>query len=171
MVNVDENAVINMPILGSLTWTKVDADDTTTLLKGSVWTLTGPGVEDGVEITDCTVEGCEGIGVRDLDPAVGKFRVDLPATEEAYSLVEKEAPEGYVLDTTAKELTMDTEALVVTNAKEPVPAPEEPKPTPRPGRLPVTGALGDPMTLGGSALAIALAAGVAAVVRRRRSQA
>lgn len=98
---------------GSAEWEKVDTAETP--LGGSVWELTGPlgdgGDEATVEITDCVVEaeGAEAPDcgvlpgeIGDMDPAVGKFKVEgLPLG--AYTLTELKAPAGYVRVSTPHE--------------------------------------------------------------------
>lgn len=158
ILNAEENAVINRPI-GTLRWTKVDADDRSQALSGSVWTLSGPGISGSVEITDCTVEGCAGTGVRDTDPAPGSFLIEgLTHTKQTdvYTVVEKAAPAGYRLDTTPRTLTVNTDPLQITNSQQTVPP------------LPLTGG-----TASDWFLIIGGGAGLAAIgteLRRRRNR-
>lgn len=80
---------------GTLTWKKVDADDKSRLLGGSEWLLKGPGLpEEGRSIEDVHKDG--------------KFEVKDLAWGE-YTLVEKLAPAGYILDTTARKVSIGEE--------------------------------------------------------------
>lgn len=81
---------------GTLTWKKVDADNTSHLLGGSEWLLKGPGLpKEGQPIEDANKDG--------------KFEVKDLAWGE-YTLVEKLAPAGYILDTTARKVSIGEEA-------------------------------------------------------------
>ena len=89
------------PIVGSLSWSKIDASGTAALLAGSEWTLT-PYLQDGTTlntagamiVTDCGALPCPAVG--DQDSVAGRFRIDglAPGT---YRLVETKAPAGYQL--------------------------------------------------------------------------
>lgn len=110
--------IVNVRTLGSVTWSKVDAD-TKDPLADSEWTLTGPG--GSVSITDCIgadVAACA--GTPDQDPAAGAFVLtDLDWAD--YSLVESAAPLGYVLDSTPHEFTVDkttVDAVIALGAYE-----------------------------------------------------
>lgn len=96
---------VNKPT--AVTWQKVDAAATSTLLGGSQWTIQqvdGQGQPvQGKQwpVTDCTnANQCQpstdGLASpRDTDPAEGKFAVQgLPAG--TYELAEEQAPDGYV---------------------------------------------------------------------------
>lgn len=80
---------------GTLTWKKVDADDKSRLLGGSEWLLKGPGLPK------------EGRPIEDVNKG-GKFEVKDLAWGE-YTLVEKLAPAGYILDTTARKVSIGEE--------------------------------------------------------------
>ena len=157
------DGVVNQPLVGSVTWTKVDADNAKPL-SGSTWTLTGPGVPAGTVVTDCAQAPCPTDPFTDQDPVAGSFKVAaLQWSADAYALTEKDPPAGYALDATSHSFTISADALdyaftaSFTNSKTTVPL------------LPLTGGMGaDAFLLTGAALgAVAL---VAAYVRRRRSQ-
>ncbi|WEV69402.1 CshA/CshB family fibrillar adhesin-related protein [Bifidobacterium sp. ESL0775] len=76
---------------GTLEWSRFD-EDGTTLLRGSIWELTGP---DGskVEVQDCTAETCTGL---DKDPTPGKFRVT-GLKWGKWTITEIKAPAGHRL--------------------------------------------------------------------------
>ncbi|GAA3927639.1 SpaA isopeptide-forming pilin-related protein [Microbacterium soli] len=160
----------NVDDAGSVTWTKT-ADDGTTALGGSVWTLTGPGLgTDGVVIEDCT-SAADCSQLRDRDPAEGSFLMgDLDWGE--YSLVETKAPRGYVLDATPHEFTIAADAVTVdlgalVNTEEPVvPEPEDPESP----VLPLTGSDGALWMSVGAIALILIAGGVLLVLRRTRTQ-
>ena len=157
------NGVVNQPLVGSVTWTKVDADNAKPL-SGSTWTLTGPGVPAGTVVNDCAQAPCPTDPFTDQDSVAGSFKVAaLQWSADAYALTEKDPPAGYALDATSHSFTISADALdyaftaSFTNSKTTVPL------------LPLTGGMGaDAFLLTGAALgAVAL---VAAYVRRRRSQ-
>lgn len=104
--------VVNKRILGTATWSKV-ITDTSTLLGGSVWTITGPGmsapnnvVEDCIAATDAE---CTGL---DKDRIAGQFRV-INLAWGNYTLVETAAPLGYVLDDTPHAFTVSATISVI----------------------------------------------------------
>lgn len=82
----------NDRVLGSVTWTKVDASDPETLLAGSEWTLTGPAEAETV-VQDCIEDPCTG---PDQNPSAGEFRLEGLAWG-TYTLTETKAPPGYLL--------------------------------------------------------------------------
>ena len=86
-------SVTNTTKPGALSWTKVDQDGKT-LLGGTTWTLTGPGVPAGTVVEDCQAAGCRTGAYRDTNPAPGAFDVEgLPWG--SYSITEKTSPSGY----------------------------------------------------------------------------
>ena len=86
-------SVTNTTKPGALSWTKVDQDGKT-LLGGTTWTLTGPGVPAGTVVEDCQAAGCRTGAYRDTNPAPGAFDVGgLPWG--SYSITEKTSPSGY----------------------------------------------------------------------------
>ena len=157
------NGVVNRALAGSVTWTKVDADNAKPL-SGSTWTLTGPGVPADTVVTDCAQAPCSTDPFTDQDPVAGSFKVAaLQWSADAYALTEKDPPAGYALDATSHSFTISADALdyaftaSFTNSKTTVPL------------LPLTGGMGaDAFLLTGAALGVV--ALVAAYVRRRRSQ-
>lgn len=82
----------NDRVLGSVTWTKVDASDPEHLLAGSEWALTGPAGAETV-VLDCIEEPCTG---PDQNPAAGEFQVD-GLGWGTYALTETKAPPGYLV--------------------------------------------------------------------------
>ena len=146
----------NRPYAGTVTWSKVDAGSTSTLLAGSAWTLTGPSYPTGTTVADCTSPSCAG---PDTDPVAGRFKI--PVLCGTYTLVEKTAPIGFRLGTTEPPpftVANDGETVdvgAITNERSVVPA------------LPLTGgASTDAFLLAGYALIAA--AGFAAWRQRRR---
>ena len=92
---------------GSFTWHKVD--ETGQEVKGTEWTLTGPGVPAGTTVTDCT-GGCSSRPWTDQDAAAAHFQLTgLPWG--TYTLTEHAAPTGYQIDETPIEIVVgpDTE--------------------------------------------------------------
>lgn len=88
--------------LGSLTWTKTDADGNA--LAGSEWRLTGPSpVTTSVTVTDNT--GQTGYLGLDTNTAAGAFTVG-NLTAGTYTLAETKAPQGYVLNSTPMTVTV-----------------------------------------------------------------
>ena len=159
---VVDGGVVNGRFTGSVTWTKVDADNAAPL-SGSTWTLTGPDVPEGTVIADCVQAPCEQGPYKDQDPAPGSFKVSgLGWSDQAYALKEKDAPAGYKVDKSSHEFTIAPDGLdysfdvAFENSKTTVPT------------LPLTGGLGmDIFLIGGGVLAaLALVAGI---VRRHRT--
>ncbi|MCF2707404.1 hypothetical protein I6E29_09040 [Arcanobacterium haemolyticum] len=93
-LDITFGAIANTRIPGELTWQKVSNQNSSTLLAGSEWRLTGPQGFNAT-ITDCTVaNGCGTSGYVDLDPSAGSFRIaNLPWG--SYTLTETKAPDGY----------------------------------------------------------------------------
>ena len=86
-------SVTNTTKPGALSWTKVDQDGKT-LLGGTTWTLTGPGVPAGTVVEDCQAAGCRTGAYRDTNPAPRALDVGgLPWG--SYSITEKTSPSGY----------------------------------------------------------------------------
>ncbi|WP_022868246.1 MSCRAMM family protein [Schaalia vaccimaxillae] len=104
-VTVDDDGASNeavlpntpKPVTGTIIWSKIDANSKRSL-SGSQWKLTGPGLPgEGVVISDCVSGNCQGIGPRDENPTAGAFRVTgLDISDEVYTLVETQAPAGYI---------------------------------------------------------------------------
>nr|NLD40944.1 VaFE repeat-containing surface-anchored protein [Actinomycetales bacterium] len=150
------------PETGSATWTKVDQQGKQ--LAGSVWTLTGPGAyAKGVEVTDCVATDAAACTGADKDPAAGKFLIEeLPLGD--YTLVEKVAPKGYVLNATPVKFTIDEDnAEKAHSAGSIVNVAEKPE-------LPATGSSAQTLlALAGAALAL-IAGGLGLqTVRRNRA--
>ncbi len=153
----------NRPIVGAVTWTKVDANQPSVLLGGSQWTLTGPAYPQGTTVTDCVAASTAACAGADQDPAAGKFKV-AGLTYGAYTLVETKAPVGFVLPATPTSIkfTISTDGTVV--ALDPIPNTMQTVPN-----IPLTGGRGTDefLLLGGVLLALS---GVGAWVARRRSR-
>ncbi|KAA9132403.1 DUF6923 family protein [Microbacterium caowuchunii] len=90
------------PLVGTLTWNKVDGETPAVALAGSEWTLTRydgaatPAVvpSSQIVVTDCVAESDADCTGADRDPAQGGFHVrDLPIG--TYQLAETHAPAGY----------------------------------------------------------------------------
>jgi hypothetical protein len=140
----------NKVMVGTVTWSKVDAGSTSTLLTGSDWTLIGPSYPSpGTTVADCTSAPCAG---PDTDPVAGQFSVAV--LSGTYTLVERTAPFGFQRDATVRTVILTTDGQVVglgaiSNKRSVVPA------------LPLTGgASSDAFLLIGAAL-------IAAPTRRR----
>jgi len=149
--------ITNQDQAGSVTWKK--ADESGRALAGSVWTLTGPGGATQ-EVTDCVAASAASCTGADKDPAAGAFSL-AGLNLGDYTLVEKSAPAGYVLDTTPHRftLTSDRKDFAFTTAFKNVQRAAV--------TLPLTGGTGsDLFTLGG--LAVLLGAGATAFVLHRR---
>ena len=152
-LNATLNAVTNQRSAGSLSWSKVEAASGAAL-PGSTWTLDGP---NGYSVTVS-----DNLGI-DANAADGGFAIKNVAWG-TYTLTEKEAPAGFVRDTTPRTVVIDATHLAgdfgaVENSR----TPDEPG-----GTLPFTGptALWTYATIG----ALSVGAGVLLMVRRRRSE-
>jgi LPXTG-motif cell wall-anchored protein len=150
----------NAAILGTATWSKVDAGSPSTLLAGSEWTLTGPSYPSGTTVVDCVAASaslCTGL---DANPSAGAFAA-AKLRYGSYTLVEKTAPVGFQLDTTSHGFSIDTDGQTVnigaiTNTRSVVPS------------LPLTGGTStDAFLLSGTALLAV--AGIGGWLHRRRS--
>ncbi|RXW32083.1 MSCRAMM family protein [Propioniciclava flava] len=149
----DLGAIGNTRAPGTLSWQKTDATSGDRLA-GSTWTLEGP---HGYSVTVS-----DNLGI-DANAADGGFAIKNVAWG-TYTLTEKEAPAGFVRDTTPRTVVIDATHLAgdfgaVENSR----TPDEPG-----GTLPFTGptALWTYATIG----ALNVGAGVLLMVRRRRSE-
>ena len=88
--------ITNIAQPGSLTWKKLDADETTPL-GGSEWTLSGPEVPPDARVTDC-VDTCGSGAYDDQDPEPGAFTLT-GLKWGTYTIQEARAPEGYTAAT------------------------------------------------------------------------
>lgn len=103
---VQVGAITNVPVKGSVKWTKVGDSGPDDLLAGTTWTLT-PTDPAGQPITVVDNQG------RDADPAAGKFLVnDLPYGK--YTISEASAPEGFELNTGSFPFTISENGATVT---------------------------------------------------------
>lgn len=149
--------ITNTAKTGAVTWGKTD--ESGTALKGSVWTLTGP---DGsaVDVEDCVAASASECTGQDKDPAAGKFSVaDLKWGD--YTLKEKKAPAGFILDETPHTFTvsgsdLDRKLGSYTNEQKPRVA------------LPLTGGTGSQIYLIGGAALLAAAGAIALLKGLRR---
>lgn len=149
--------ITNTAKTGAVTWGKTD--ETGTALKGSVWNLTGP---DGSELTieDCTAASASECTGADKDPATGKLSVTGLRWGD-YTLTEKKAPAGYILDATPHTFTVSGSELdkslgSYTNEQKPQVA------------LPLTGGTGSQIYLIGGAALLAAAGAIALLKGLRR---
>ena len=101
------NPVVNVTIKGSVTWEKVDDSTPGQRLAGSTWTLTPVAPTTGAVIT--VVDN----GANDANPAEGVLEV-VGVAFGTYTLVETQAPAGYVADPTPRTVTIMTQGQVVT---------------------------------------------------------
>ncbi|MFT8636529.1 MAG: SpaA isopeptide-forming pilin-related protein [Pseudoclavibacter sp.] len=152
---------------GTATWQKVASDTAKTLLSGSQWTLTGPGIASGgVTVTDCTASSCTATSASaptDQDSAKGSFELTNLAWGD-YTLVEKTAPVGYALDTTAHTFTISATSLSPTVTGSPFSNAQQAVP-----KLPLTGgASADAYLMAGTVLLmLSCALGIIGVRRRK----
>jgi LPXTG-motif cell wall-anchored protein len=149
--------ITNTAKTGAVTWGKTD--ESGAALKGSVWTLTGP---DGAELTieDCAAASASECTGADKDPTAGKFSVTGLKWGD-YTLTEKKAPAGYILDDTPHTFTVSGSALdkslgSYTNEQKPQVA------------LPLTGGTGSQIYLIGGAALLAAAGAIALLKGLRR---
>lgn len=74
--SLDLGAIENVSIYGSVKWSKVDGDDMSKRLGGSIWYLGGTyGSEDGFFVEDCIADSAAECTGRDIDPRPGEFLV------------------------------------------------------------------------------------------------
>ena len=154
--------VTNASQPGTVTWTKTD--EAGHALKGSEWNLKGPGSSGAtVAATDCVENSADKCTGPDKDPAAGKFNVT-GLQWGNYTLTETKAPAGYLMDSTARTITIDGNHLTVnvgpiTNKQ-------------APGvNLPLTGGTGsDAFLIGGGVLLAGGAAAGGLLFWRRKQQ-
>lgn len=149
-------------VLGTVSWTKVDAS-TAALLAGAGWSLNGPGAVN-VAVIDCTAAPCPTGAYTDQDPDAGEFLiVDLAWGD--YTLTETIAPPGYLIDPDPRPFTVGENTVVVDLAA-------IANQLVTPPSLPLTGGLSrDAYLIAGVAtLLIALAASGVLYFRARRKQ-
>lgn len=153
---------VTKQVLGTVSWTKVDAT-TAALLAGSAWKLTGPGVVD-VIVIDCTTASCPTDPNTDQDAAAGAFRIVNLAWGD-YTVTETTAPPGYLIDPTPHSFTVGENGVEIDLG-----AIDNQLVTPP--TIPLTGGISrDAYLIAGSgALLIALAASGVMYFRSRRKQ-
>lgn len=98
--------IVNVRMLGSATWSKIDAA-TSELLGGSEWTITGPGfTAPNNVIEDCVADNDDDCTGLDKDSRAGVLLITGLAWGD-YTIVESTAPLGYILDDTEHDFTVD----------------------------------------------------------------
>ena len=109
---IDGNTIVN-DLYGSVSWSKVDADDAMDLLDGSVWQLQDADGNKLADITDCAdasqcapADDDSRPDLRDSDPAPGRFALQY-LSAGTYRLVEVKAPQGYEKSETVYTFTID----------------------------------------------------------------
>lgn len=153
------------PILGSLSWDKVD--DNGRALAGSEWELTGPGTSASRSIKDCIADSASACLGPDLDPAAGGFALGGLAWGD-YTLRESLAPAGYVKDSTEHRISItggNSPQLVVH--LDPIANEQQ-----QAFALPLTGGTGQSayMFVGGGLILLAIVTGLWTVARRIKSK-
>lgn len=157
-----EEGIVNNPIRGTVSWSKVDENDD--LLGDTEWTITPIDPAGTVlTITDCTPEEtCSG---EDKDSAVGQFTVvDLPVG--TYELRETKTKDGYILDTNSYEFSITASARNYVFEDDFVNKP------PIIPNLPLTGGIGsDGYLIGGTVALLLTVVAVAGTQMKRRRDA
>lgn len=145
---------------GSVTWSKVDSSDASTLLSGSEWTLT-PTNPSGAAIT--VIDD----GRKDADTTAGKIKVE-SLSWGTYTLKETKAPAGYVLSDTEYTVTINGTNLSVSPQSNDKDVAEIKNTQAEVPDLPLTGGMSTDAFLlsGGGLLALA---GLGGFIHRRRS--
>lgn len=153
--------ITNTAKTGTVTWKKTDEGGNA--LKGSTWTLKGPGGSE-VLIEDCSAASAKDCSGPDKDPAEGRFSVGNLKWGD-HTLVEKSAPAGYLLDDAEHTFTVSGDKLDKKFA-EPFENVQKP-----PVALPLTGGSGSQIFIIGGA-SLLTAAGVVALLKglRRRNR-
>lgn len=161
--------ITNTAVPGSVTWSKVDTAEPSNILDGSEWTLVGPSGEGSSQtktITDCNTGTTCDSGSLDQDPTPGNFKLTGLAWG-SYTLTEKKAPIGYVLDATDHSFVVGPEQGQV-GVSGPENLGEFKNQQAEVPDLPLTGGMStDAFLLGGGGL-LALA-GLGGFIHRRRS--
>jgi LPXTG-motif cell wall-anchored protein len=99
---------------GSISWSKVDKDNQSAALSGSVWELTGPtaGSASTTSVADCVADSAAACADQaDKDPAAGKFLVN-GLVWGNYTLKEKTAPAGYELSDQIHQVTVNKSTTI-----------------------------------------------------------
>ncbi|MCD1286856.1 MULTISPECIES: SpaA isopeptide-forming pilin-related protein [unclassified Brevibacterium] len=151
--------ITNTAKTGVVTWGKTD--ESGTALKGSVWTLRGPNGSEAI-IEDCTAASADRCTGQDKDPAAGKFSVD-GLKWGGYTLIEKSAPSGFVLDQTPHTFTVNGSDKGLKQSLGTFENVQKP-----PVALPLTGGTGSQIYLIGGAALLAAAGAIALLKGLRR---
>lgn len=151
--------ITNTAKTGVVTWGKTD--ESGTALKGSVWTLRGPNGSE-VIVEDCTATSADRCTGQDKDPAAGKFSVDGLKWGD-YTLIEKSAPSGFVLDQTPHTFTVNGSDKGLKQSLGTFENVQKP-----PVALPLTGGTGSQIYLIGGAALLAAAGAIALLKGLRR---
>ncbi|WP_276670698.1 CshA/CshB family fibrillar adhesin-related protein [Schaalia cardiffensis] len=167
-----DRVIVNKRKSGSVTWKKVDASDTSKLLSGSEWTISGGALLSPVTIADCEAASANqcpkapDATYYDTDPAAGSFAVKgLPWSANLYTLMEKKAPAGYRLDKTQRTFKISQDSLdfvfdPIPNEKQRIPG------------LPLTGGFGaDGYVIGGIIAGLGALGAGAAIKRYKKRKA
>ena len=151
--------ITNTAKTGVVTWDKTD--ESGTALKGSVWTLRGPNGSE-VIVEDCTAASADRCTGLDKDPAAGKFSVDGLKWGD-YTLIEKSAPSGFVLDQTPHTFTVNGSDKGLKQSLGTFENVQKP-----PVALPLTGGTGSQIFIIGGAALLAAAGAIALLKGLRR---
>lgn len=175
----NDDAILNEPMRGTIIFekrAKTDGEPATgsaselgSLLSGSEWKLTYPqnSGKQPATITDCVAgaqagaDACAGTGDADPTPGVVKL-IDLPLG--TYTLQETKAPSGYILDSSVRFITLDSEEPYALTGARAILNEQRIGPT-----LPLTGGVGRDFFLiaGGGTLLAALTVSLIMLGRRR----
>ena len=177
--SVQETKAPNYRQTGSVSWTKVDAEDTTKVLGGSEWTIKfkAEGTSQyGAEykIVDCTSGDCavpsgttQPGWTYDRDPAVGKFKLENLQWGD-YEFYESKAPDGYNLSTETYTFTVPKSNVNTTIAITGTDVSDNKIPNEPGFELPSTGGEGNTLiVLSGVALTAISMLGCAIALRKR----
>lgn len=155
---------VNIRKTGTVIWSLVDDMTPGRPLSGSTWTLTGPQEDDSqsITITDCVSNDPQGCA-SDLDtnPSAGTLTVT-GLKWGTYTLVETQAPAGFIRSETPIEFTITATDLEHTISP---PIPHEKAPA---IPLPLTGSMGSQIFFmsGGALLLIALMSALITIGKR-----
>ncbi|PJM77752.1 SpaA isopeptide-forming pilin-related protein [Bifidobacterium felsineum] len=106
------NAITSCPTSGGVEWSKTDTSGQA--LSGSAWKITKD--EAG---QDVAVDGIVDNGAHDADALPGSLQVT-GLSAGTYYLIETKAPDGYALDSTARQFTVTSGGLAKVNNSKPI---------------------------------------------------